>query len=214
MRWVKFILTWLLVVCLGIAGHAGNDVPHSSTAQTEDIDVAHMLFGHIGDSYGWHITDWKGQHVTVPLPCIVYSRTTGWHAFMSSKIEHGHSYEGFALAEEGRYKDKIIETATQTRPFDISITKNVASLMFTAVLLILLVLSAKRWYSRNDAREKAPGGLTGLVEMMVMMVNDDIIKEAVGPEYRKYAPYLLTAFFFIFISNNSMTAIFIFSVYY
>ena len=201
MRWVKFILTWLLVVCLGIAGHAGNDVPHSSTAQTEDIDVAHMLFGHIGDSYGWHITDWKGQHVTVPLPCIVYSRTTGWHAFMSSKIEHGHSYEGFALAEEGRYKDKIIETATQTRPFDISITKNVASLMFTAVLLILLVLSAKRWYSRNDAREKAPGGLTGLVEMMVMMVNDDIIKEAVGPEYRKYAPYLLTAFFFIFISN-------------
>ena len=39
------------------------------------------------------------------------------------------------------------------------------------------------------------------MEMMVMMVNDDIIKESVGPHYRKYAPYLLTAFFFIFLSN-------------
>ena len=88
-----------------------------------------------------------------------------------------------------------------SRPFDISITKNVASLIFTALLLIAMILYAKRWYARNDAREKAPGGFTGLVEMMVMMVNDDIIKEAVGPEYRKYSPYLLTAFFFIFISN-------------
>ena len=34
-----------------------------------------------------------------------------------------------------------------------------------------------------------------------MMVNDDIIKSCVGPKYRKFAPYLLTAFFFIFINN-------------
>jgi F0F1-type ATP synthase membrane subunit a len=33
------------------------------------------------------------------------------------------------------------------------------------------------------------------------MVNDDIIKSCVGPNYRKFAPYLLTAFFFIFINN-------------
>ena len=34
-----------------------------------------------------------------------------------------------------------------------------------------------------------------------MMVNDDVIKSCVGPKYRKFAPYLLTAFFFIFINN-------------
>ena len=40
------------------------------------------------------------------------------------------------------------------------------------------------------------------MEMMIMMVNDEIIKPSVGEKhYRKYAPYLLTAFFFIFISN-------------
>ena len=36
---------------------------------------------------------------------------------------------------------------------------------------------------------------------MVMMVHDDLIKDSVGPDHRKYAPYLLTAFFFIFVNN-------------
>ncbi len=175
-----------------------------AASATGDVDVSEMLFGHIGDSYGWHITDWNGKHITIPLPCIVRS-STGWHVFMSSKIEHGHEYEGLFVATEGRYEDKIVERGPDgelTRPFDISITKNVASLFFSAILLISMVLGAAGWYRRHDAREETPGGFTGLVEMMVMMVNDDLIKPSIGEkEYRKYAPYLLTAFFFIFISN-------------
>ena len=74
--------------------------------------------------------------------------------------------------------------------------------MITALILVLMVLGAARWYKKNDASEGAPNGFAGLVEMMVMMVNDDLIKPSIGEkEYRKYAPYLLTAFFFIFISN-------------
>ena len=33
------------------------------------------------------------------------------------------------------------------------------------------------------------------------MIENDVIKEAVGPEYKKFSPYLLTAFFFILINN-------------
>jgi F-type H+-transporting ATPase subunit a len=124
---------------------------------------------------------------------------------MSSKIEHGHEYKGLFIAEEGRYEGKIVERGEDgqlIRPFDISITKNVCSLMITAMILVLIVLGAARWYRKNDASEGTPDGFTGLVEMMVMMVNDDLIKPSIGEkEYRKYAPYLLTAFFFIFISN-------------
>jgi F-type H+-transporting ATPase subunit a len=174
-------------------------------AREAEVNVGELLFGHIGDSYGWHITDWGGKHVTIPLPCIVYSRTSGWHCFMSTKVEHGHEYEGFFIATEGKYKDKIVERGSDgeyIRPFDISVTKNVCSLIFTGLLLIALVLGAARWYRRHDASQEAPGGFAGLVEMMVMMVNDDLIRPSVGEkEYRKYAPYLLTAFFFIFISN-------------
>jgi F-type H+-transporting ATPase subunit a len=172
--------------------------------QSSEIDVGEILFGHIGDSYGWHITDWKGKHVTIPLPCIVHS-STGWHFFMSSKIEHGHEHEGLFIAEEGRYEDKIVERGADgelVRPFDISVTKNVASLMIAAVLLISLVLATTRWYRRHDASEEAPQGFAGLMEMMIMMVNDDIIRPSVGEKhYRKYSPYLLTAFFFIFVCN-------------
>lgn len=201
MKLLRLILVIALLVCPVVTGRAGNGVEHE---QSSEIDVGEILFGHIGDSYGWHITDWKGKHVTIPLPCIVHS-STGWHFFMSSKIEHGHEHEGLFIAEEGRYEDKIVERGADgelVRPLDISITKNVASLMFAAVLLISLVLATTRWYRRHDASEEAPQGFAGLMEMMIMMVNDDIIRPSVGEKhYRKYSPYLLTAFFFIFVCN-------------
>ena len=201
MKLLRLILVIVLLVCPVVTGRAGDGVEHE---QSSEIDVGEILFGHIGDSYGWHITDWKGKHVTIPLPCIVHS-STGWHFFMSSKIEHGHEHEGLFIAEEGRYEDKIVERGADgelVRPFDISITKNVASLMFAAVLLISLVLVTTRWYRRHDASEEAPQGFAGLMEMMIMMVNDDIIRPSVGEKhYRKYSPYLLTAFFFIFVCN-------------
>ena len=197
MKWLKVIL---LVALTAFAAPLS-----AAQAQEGEVDVAEMLFGHIGDSYGWHITDWNGSHVTIPLPCIVHS-STGWHVFMSSKVEHGHEYEGLFLAEEGRYEGKIVEQmadGTIARPFDISITKNVASLMITARLLIALVLGTAKWYRKHDAAEEgAPKGFAGLMEMMIMMVNDDLIKPSIGEHcYRKYAPYLLTVFFFIFLSN-------------
>ena len=165
MKKIVFILSILYLSASAVILSASEGSPASSA----DVNISEMLFGHIGDSYGWHITDWNGSHVTIPLPCIVYSRTTGWHAFMSSKIEHRHSYMGFSLSEEGRYKDKIVETlagGSQVRPFDISITKNVASLIFTAVLLVLLILWTARWYRRHDAsQEGSPKGLRGLVEI-------------------------------------------------
>lgn len=221
MRGLKYILTVILTSAAIPSGafesyHASSygsesaqiTMPDSEAVEQTseaEVNVGELLFGHIGDSYGWHITDWGGKHVTIPLPCIVYSRTTGWHCFMSVKVEHGHEYEGFFIATEGKYKDMIVERGSDgeyIRPFDISITKNVCSLIFTGLLLIALVLGAARWYRRHDASQEAPGGFAGLVEMMVMMVNDDLIRPSVGEkEYRKYAPYLLTAFFFIFISN-------------
>lgn len=199
MKWNR-IISVVAALCLSFTLWA----EETHDAPSDEVNVGEILFGHIGDSYGWHITEWNGKHVTIPLPCIVRS-STGWHFFMSSEIEHGHEYEGLFLAEEGRYEDKIVERGPDggyIRPFDISITKNVASLMFTAVLLVLLVLLTTRWYRKHDATEEAPKGFAGLMEMMVMMVNDDLIKPSMGEkDCRKYAPYLLTAFFFIFLSN-------------
>ena len=40
-----------------------------ATVRAENtVDVKEIVFGHIGDSYEWHITTWGETHVTIPLP--------------------------------------------------------------------------------------------------------------------------------------------------
>lgn len=197
MSWWRNILMMIMLAL--VPAIAGADTAHGS--DEEKVDVAGLVFGHIGDSYGWHITTWKGHHVTIPLPCIVHS-STGWHVFMSSELEHGGIYEGLYLSEENKIME-LMPDGSSSRPFDISITKNVASLIFSALLLVFIVLWTARWYKRHDAvKEGAPKGFRGLIELLVMMVIDDLIRPSVGEKhYRKYAPYLLTVFFFIFLSN-------------
>ena len=174
--------------------------------QENTVDVKEIVFGHIGDSYEWHITTWGKTHITIPLPIIVYSSTTGWHTFLSSRLaENGGTYEGLSVAPEGsKYEGKLVEynaAGEQVRPWDISITKVTFALLFNSVLLLVIVLSVAQWYRKRPQGALAPGGFIGFMEMFIMMVNDDIIKSCVGPNYRKFAPYLLTAFFFIFINN-------------
>ena len=197
MSWWRNILVTIMLALVPVL--AGAEAAHGPDAET--VDVAELVFGHIGDSYGWHITTWKGHHVTIPLPCIVHS-STGWHVFMSSELEHGGIHEGLYLSEENKIME-LMPDGSSSRPFDISITKNVASLIFSALLLIFIVLWTARWYRRHDAaKEGAPKGFRGLMELLVMMVTDDLIRPSVGEKhYRKYAPYLLTVFFFIFLSN-------------
>lgn len=170
----------------------------------EELDMNEYLLGHVGDSYGWHITTVKGHHVTIHLPVILYSKTTGWHCFSSRHIEEGEMYEGFRLAgDDEKHSGKLVEITggTAVKPLDISITKNVFGMMINSLIVLIIVLCGARWYRRHDAREEAPRGFAGLVEMMVTMVEDDIIRPCVGKDYKRYSPYLLTAFFFIFINN-------------
>lgn len=205
MRGLKYIfVSLLLALPLLTAGAQESAVPSEAEPQEQGLDMNEYLFGHVGDSYGWHVTTINGHHVTIPLPVIVKSKTTGWHVFMSSHLEHG-SYEGFVIAGEGsEYSGKVVEIAedgSEVRPFDISITKNAFSIMISGLLLVILVLLTARWYRKHDALEEAPKGFAGLMEMMIMMIEDDVIKDCVGKDYRRYSPYLLTAFFFIFLSN-------------
>lgn len=85
------------------------------------------------------------------------------------------------------------------RPLDISITKNVAALFIAALLVIAMVFSLVRYYRKNG--EKAPRKGMGFFEMLVGFVYYDTIKASLGEKTDKFAPYLLTAFFFILVMN-------------
>ena len=43
-------------------------------AASGEIDVQDIVFSHIQDAYTWHITEWNGQEITIPLPILVKKR--------------------------------------------------------------------------------------------------------------------------------------------
>lgn len=167
----------------------------------EALNPSDFILGHVGDAYEWHITSIGDKHISIPLPIVVYSNEKGLNIFMSSHLHHGE-HNGFFISHEDANKGKVVEINAQgeeVRPWDFSLTKNAASLLISSTLLILIVLYVARWYRKDNM--KAPTGFRGTIEMLIFFIYDDLIKPSVGKDYKKFAPYLLTVFFFIFFNN-------------
>lgn len=207
MKWLRNILLTVAVLFgASLWGVCAAESAEGEGAAEEKLDVVGLIFDHIGDSYSWHICTVKGHHVEVPLLCIVRTEEGEWHAFSSSQLEHGHSHKGLWIAPEGeQWEGKIVARNAEGevyRPLDLSLTKNAAALMINSLLLVVIILGCARWYKRRnyDIRQ-VPRGFVGAVEMLVMSLEDDVIRPSVGKDYKRYSPYLLTAFFFIFVNN-------------
>ena len=192
------LIVWMSIFSASAAhGHAAG----------EELNVREMILEHIADSYEWHVMTINETHYSVPLPIIVRSAERGWHLFMSSAFHHGSvEHAGFYIAQEGDYKGKIVEKNTageEIRPIDISITKNVFSLLLCSTLLIWMIMSVARWYKKRENPEdfEAPKGFVGMMEMLIVSIINDVIKPCIGKDYKRYTPYLLTVFFFIFLNN-------------
>ena len=200
----RLLFIWIWVSMLFLMAFPLSDASGTaSNTASDELNVKEMILEHLADTYEWKVVGWKNGHVTVPLPVILCSKTSGWHVFMSSKLHNDdNSHNGFYVAHEGKYKGKIVEkdvSGSEIRPFDLSLTKNAASLIFSSVLLIIIIMSVARSLKRNPMEAKK--GFIGLMEMFIMSINDDIIKPAVGKDHMRYAPFLLTLFFFIFLNN-------------
>lgn len=155
------------------------------------LDMQEFLFSHISDSYEWHIATIGSRHLSIPLPCILIDG--GVHIFLA----HNANSHGYILNSDG----KLINATTLKRPIDLSITKNVVGLLFAAILLVVLILSCARWYRRHDVLSEKPSGIAALLEPVIVMIEHDVIRDIIGPSYKRFSPYLLTAFFFILINN-------------
>lgn len=181
--------------------HTTADAPHAEeTHGEENVDAGKLIMEHIADAHDWHIATIGHTHVTVPLPIIIKD-ASGIKLFSSSKFEHGHaSYEGYKLHE-----GKIVAVNAdgsenhEAHFYDLSITKNVASMFISVIVLCWIMFSVAASYSKNNG--KAPKGLANLIEIGVLFIRDEVAKPSIGPKYNKFLPYLLTIFFFIFLNN-------------
>jgi len=158
----------------------------------EAFNPTPYILHHIADSYEWHL--WG--NVSIPLPVILYTEGN-WDVFMSSEFNHGKSK---VIRGDRVYKidhHHIVEENNK-KFTNLSITKNVASMLLSSLLLFLIVFKASRAYSR---KKTAPKGIQSFLEPVILFVRDDIIKSNIGPKYEKYTMFLLTVFFFILINN-------------
>jgi F-type H+-transporting ATPase subunit a len=169
------------------------------------FDAGKMILEHVADNHQWHL--WG--HTSIPLP-VILKTDKGIEVFSSSHFGHEgeEQYEGkyynYGLKEgEVVVMDNelggVNEEATASLT-DLSITKNVASMMITMFLMLWIFLSVAKAYAKNPG--KAPKGLQSFIEPLILFVRDDVARPSIGEKrYQRFMPFLLTVFFFVLISN-------------
>ncbi len=213
---IKIIVTFALAFAL---------LPFSAIAQEENIpaeptdeefNATDMILHHIGDSHGWHFFGSGDNSYTLPLPVILYT-DNGLVTFSSSEFHHDIEGE-YVVEKEGmrfvNYHEKIYkldegaetlafnedhEALNASKPWNFSITKNVAAMFLTVIIMLVFFISLARHHKKS---KHAPKGLNNVLETLVLFVRDEIAIPQIGEKkYMKFMPFLLTVFFFIWITN-------------
>jgi len=187
-----------------------------NTGKTTDAEVKAYIKHHLKDSYDFNLFSYRNdageeKHFGFPLPVILWDN--GLKVFSSSKFHHG---EEVAEVDGGFYKlhhskiykvdgteGEIIEDehhhATNEKPLDFSITKNVLMIFMVFAIMFFMFSKMAKAYKNNGG---LPKGMGRLLEPIVLYVRDEIAIPNIGEKnYKRYMSYLLTVFFFVWIVN-------------
>ena len=198
-----FVLMFMLLGNTALAGgHADGD--------KKDFNPSELINHHIYDTHEWHVaTLSEGEeeefHVTIPLPVIVKDGR-GWHFFMSSSVAHGEVVDGYTLEhgvlvnKEGLERAQIPDLFKGTEKvfYDLSVTKNVFALFISVLIISGLFISMANSYKKS----LVPTGVARFFEPVVLLIRDGIAIPNIGSKhYKKFMPFLLSIFFFIWLNN-------------
>ncbi|WP_196895705.1 F0F1 ATP synthase subunit A [Aureivirga marina] len=235
-----FILSMLLSVSLVgslfAQGHHGEESSHghdqSSHHEEEAFNPSEFINDHIADAHEFHIADWGGHAISLPLPVILWTEK-GLVTFMSSEFGHG-AYRDKKASEFTRtdhhrkivekngmkfelvngniyYADKVAEIHPEelkdlASAFDFNVRPLNFSLTKNAFSMILSVIFLYLIFAKVGRSYKknkmAPKGIAGLMEPLVIFVRDDIAIPNIGA--KKYAKFMpyLLTIFFFIWINN------------
>lgn len=189
--------------------------------ESEGFNASEMIMHHVSDAHEIHFMGEGESSIAIYLP-VILKTDAGWDFFSSSHFYHNpvtvddhgktieyYSYKNYILFHEHIYyanEDGGLSLehghALNASPFDISITKNVAGVFLSILLLYLILRATVKGYKRNEGH--APKGIQSFMEPLILFVKDDVVLAAFGGDQEraaKFTPYLLTTFFFIWISN-------------
>jgi len=185
---------------------------HGKDLKTE---IKEYITHHLKDSHDFSLFSYtaeNGEHkyIGAPLPIILWDE--GLKVFSSSKFHHGETLANVDGNYYKLYHSKIYRTdaegtinydeehhATNIKPIDFSITKNVVMIIITGLLMLWLFTSLAKSYAKNGS---IPTGAGRFFEPIILYIRDDIARPNIGEKrYKKYMPFLLTVFFFIWFLN-------------
>ncbi|MEN3040050.1 MAG: F0F1 ATP synthase subunit A [Bacteroidia bacterium] len=168
---------------------------------------ADFILGHVKDTYDWHITDipWGknpdgSTHyipIAIPLPRIIYHPKNGLSVFFvkghtPSEIKEELQKRGFTLTPEGKI------AAVDCQPiYDLSFTKTAFQLLIVGIFLLWIGRSTAKAYQSSPV----PRGIARWVEPVVLFIRDEVARPMLHHHAERFLPYLLTLFFFIWLSN-------------
>ncbi|TVZ56341.1 ATP synthase F0 subcomplex A subunit [Lutibacter sp. Hel_I_33_5] len=211
---IKNVLFSVLFLAYSLNGFASDK---DQEPETKNFDAKSMILHHVKDAHEFHLLDWKGKPVSLSLPIILWT-DNGLTTFMSSEFHHDD--EGHTIVETNggkfvKFHEKIYqlnEGATTVAfdadhhptnakiPLDFSITRNVFMMWISVLVLLLIFLATAKSYRKS--KDGVPTGIAKYIEPLVVFVRDEIGIPMIGEQkYKRYMPYLLTVFFFIWINN-------------
>ena len=178
----------------------------AATKEEGSFNVTQTILEHIKDDHSWHL--WG--HTSIALPVIFYT-PKGLEVFSSAKLIDEHHEP---VVYKGKYDYKLVEgkakivnatgeidVAASKKLWDFSITKNVASLFISVIILLLVVLTAAGAYKKTGI-SSAPKGVQSILEPIVLFVRDEIALPNIGAKrFARHMPFLLTIFFIILTNN-------------
>ncbi len=179
----------------------------------QTFNASELIFHHIGDSHDFHVAG----DFSVPLPVILWTNN-GLVTFMSNAFHH--DLNGKEIVEKKgmrfvNFHDKIYQLndgeskilfdenhtpTTAVKPLDISITKNVFSMFLSMILLMLIFIASAKSYKKSG--NNMPKGIGRFMEPIIVFIRDEVAVPNIGKKhYKRFMPFLLTLFFFIWINN-------------
>lgn len=204
-----FSISW---TSFGSTSEEHGEVENESAGKSIKEEIKEVKDHHLKDSYSFHL--WgdhaKGTAVEFPLPVILWDGQL--HFFMSSAFHHAANETVESKGSYFRlYHSKIYKTDAEgtlemdeehhvhnEKPLDLSITKTV----FSSILVILLIVGLFGSVAKKYKTDLVPRGIAKFIEPLVILVRDDIARPNIGEKhYKRFMPYLLTVFFFIWIAN-------------
>lgn len=168
-----------------------------------------FILEHVKDSYDWHITDipWGrnpdgSTHyipIAIPLPRILYHPKQGLSVFFVK----GHTEAEVRAFLEGKgytlTPDHKIAALDCEPVLDLSLTRTAFQFLLIGVFLLLLGRSAARAYARGG--EAPPSGIARFLEPVIEFIQKEVAEPSLHQHAQRFMPFLLTVFFFIWLSN-------------